>query len=177
MTGTAFFHEHASSPYLSEDRSSQKMRAASKVFNPNTPKQVLFDFIKQQQYTQVKRFFALLLKCHSSTPSAFLQQAKVCTAEIAYLCYIYAAQCMPSLWRNIQLLPPYALCLTFSYDHPYKSAERLHAGGCDKQHCILNGDNKRGAACCAPLMIFTIRYPLILLRNLPPYTLRYSPHP
>jgi len=48
VTGAAFFHEHASSPYLSEDRSSQKMRAASKVFNPNTPKQVLFDFIKQQ---------------------------------------------------------------------------------------------------------------------------------
>ena len=48
-----------------------------KAFNLTTPRQVfhLFDFIKQQQYTQVKRFFALLLKCHSSVHAPFLQQA------------------------------------------------------------------------------------------------------
>ena len=77
MVGASLFHDQASSPYLSESRSSQKMHAASKAFNLTTPKQVfhLFDFIKQQQYTQVKRFFALLLKCHSSVHAPFLQQA------------------------------------------------------------------------------------------------------
>lgn len=177
MVGASLFHDHASSPYLSESRSSQKMHAASKAFNLTTPKQVfhLFDFIKQQQYTQVKRFFALLLKCHSSVHAPFLQQAKVCSAERAYLCCtMYACpldeDTIAALIHTHCALRPHTIILI-------KSAERLHAGGCDKQHCILNGDNKRGATCCAPLMIFTIRYPLILLRNLPPYTLRYSPHP
>ena len=120
-------------------------------------------------------FLILLLKCHSSVHAPFLQQAKVCSAERAYLCCtMYACpldeDTIAALIHTHCALRPHTIILI-------KSAERLHAGGCDKQHCILNGDNKRGAACCAPLMIFTIRYPLILLRNLPPYTLRYSPHP